>query len=171
MIYQGSKRRLGKHILPIILEGKDRKTPFYDVFCGGGNLSDQVGDRRVFASDIDPYAIAYLSRLRYTTSGLPQNREEFTEEDYAHVKNNQEQYAPSFLGHVGYNLSFGGKWHSLAQRKEILQDETGKGRKLKVIIKSDGILTENNGFLFYDHVFLKRKQAELNAKLLTFKNT
>lgn len=56
MKYQGSKRRIAKYILPIIL--KDRKNgQFYvEPFCGGGNSICRVTGERI-GSDLNPYLI------------------------------------------------------------------------------------------------------------------
>ncbi|WP_262499660.1 hypothetical protein [Prevotella amnii] len=40
MKYLGSKRRIAKDILPIILDGMREGDYFIDAFCGGCNLLD-----------------------------------------------------------------------------------------------------------------------------------
>lgn len=110
MIYMGSKNKLSKHILPIILKDRGKCQYFVDIFCGGGNLCQHV-DGKVFAYDINRYAIAHLSRLKlHGPLGLPSNNKYFTEDAYKEVKNNKDLYKDWFVGHVGFNLSFGGKW-------------------------------------------------------------
>ena len=47
MKYMGSKRRIAKHILPIILKNRKENQVFYDLFVGGGNILDKVCGRRV----------------------------------------------------------------------------------------------------------------------------
>lgn len=42
MKYLGSKRRIVKDILPIILDGMKEGNCFVDAFCGGCNLLDKV---------------------------------------------------------------------------------------------------------------------------------
>ena len=38
MKYMGSKRRIAKYILPIMLKDRIENQYFYDLFCGGGNV-------------------------------------------------------------------------------------------------------------------------------------
>lgn len=70
----GSKRRIAKHIAPIITASMDARgiTTFHDVFCGGGNLVDAIPARftRV-ASDINPHVIAALTAIRDCPHDLP----------------------------------------------------------------------------------------------------
>lgn len=74
MRYMGSKRRIAKHIAPIITASMDARgiTTFHDVFCGGGNLVDAIPARftRV-ASDINPHVIAALTAIRDHPHDLP----------------------------------------------------------------------------------------------------
>ena len=58
MIYMGSKARIAKDILPIMLEGIDDNW-FLDLFTGGGNLIQFATCKKKFASDINPYTIAF----------------------------------------------------------------------------------------------------------------
>ena len=62
MKYMGSKSRIAKYILPIIL--KDRKDDQYYVepFCGGCNMIDKVGGNRI-ANDNNPYLIQMWKAL------------------------------------------------------------------------------------------------------------
>ena len=56
MIYMGSKNRIAKFILPLILG--DRKDEWYvEPFCGGCNSIDKVGGLRL-AADSNKYLIA-----------------------------------------------------------------------------------------------------------------
>lgn len=42
MKYMGSKWRIAKHILPIILEGRNDGQYYVEPFCGGCNMIDKV---------------------------------------------------------------------------------------------------------------------------------
>ena len=52
----GSKNRIDKEILPIILDNRRDET-FVDVFCGGCNIIDKVSGNRI-ANDKNRYLIA-----------------------------------------------------------------------------------------------------------------
>lgn len=64
MKYQGSKRRIAKEILPIMLEGMEYGDCFVDAFCGGCNLLDKVPSKfERIANDKNKYLIAMWIRL------------------------------------------------------------------------------------------------------------
>lgn len=106
----GSKARIAKDILKVMQPDIDKTGCFVDMFCGGGNLLQFVNAKHIIANDINKYTIMYLSKLYVDYDWLPKNNTEFTKEDYIYAKNNQYTYPPYLLGHIGYNLSFGGKW-------------------------------------------------------------
>lgn len=110
MRYMGSKAKIAKDILPIMLEDIENKY-FVDLFTGGGNLLQFIDAKNIIANDINPYTIAFLERVKNEgVNWLPKNNKEFTENHYNYVKDNKDKFKKSVLGHVGYNLSFGGKW-------------------------------------------------------------
>ena len=106
----GSKARIAKDILKVMQPDIDKTGCFVDMFCGGGNLLQFVNAKHIIANDINKYTIMYLSKLYIDYNWLPKNNTEFTKEDYIYAKNNQYTYSPCLLGHIGHNLSFGGKW-------------------------------------------------------------
>ena len=63
MKYMGSKNRIAKDILPIMLENRDADDYFVDIFAGGMNLVDKVEGKRV-ANDKNKYLIAMWEGLR-----------------------------------------------------------------------------------------------------------
>ena len=101
----GSKARLAKHILPIML--KDRKGDQYWVepFVGACNLIDKVNGNRI-GSDVNPYIIALYKALQ--TGWTPPSS--VTKEEYQNIKANKELYPAELVAFVGYGCSFGGKW-------------------------------------------------------------
>ena len=64
MKYLGSKRRIAKDILPIMLDGMKEGDCFVDAFCGGCNLLDKVPSKfKRIANDKNKYLIAMWARL------------------------------------------------------------------------------------------------------------
>lgn len=104
MKYMGSKRRIRKHILPIMLDGRTDET-FVDVFCGGCNLIESVTGKRI-ANDNNTYLIAMFKAMQ--NGWLPPKI--ITEDDYNQIKDNKENYPPELVAYVGFAMSFGGKW-------------------------------------------------------------
>jgi len=103
MKYQGSKRRIAKFIIPILL----KDVIFYDVGCGGANLIDKVPLSNRVAVDKDEYLIEALKVIRDNPEKLPKDNKEFTEDDYKDIKNNKDKYPKWLVGYVGYALSWG----------------------------------------------------------------
>ena len=117
MKYVGSKRRILKDILPIILKGRVSGQTFVDCFCGSGIVSQSV-DAPAITADINPYLISLLMAVKdgWKPPGI------ITEEEYVQWKTlyndleNTDIYdAPDWrtmamIGFVGFCCSFGGKF-------------------------------------------------------------
>jgi len=102
----GSKNRIAKHILPIMLAERKPEQWWVEPFVGGANMIDKVGGKRVGA-DINPHLIDALIAIRDCVSDLPKNNKEFTEADYKELrKSNNYKYK----GYAGFALSYSGKW-------------------------------------------------------------
>ena len=61
MKYMGSKNRIAKHILPIMLEHRTEGMTWVEPFVGGANMIDKVEGKRIGA-DINFYLIDALSQ-------------------------------------------------------------------------------------------------------------
>ena len=107
MKYMGSKARIAKHILPIIL--KDRKDGqwYVEPFVGGANVIDKVDGNRI-GCDINPYLIAILQHCEQQKSN--ELADKISEEEYNHIKNNKDSYSLVHVAHCGFNATFGAKW-------------------------------------------------------------
>ena len=106
MKYMGSKNRIAKHILPIMLKHRKSDMTWVEPFVGGGNMIDKVEGSRMGA-DINPYLIDGLIAIRDYLSYLPKNSEEFTEDDYKSLKQSDNYI---YKGYAGFAFSYGGKW-------------------------------------------------------------
>lgn len=106
MKYMGSKTRIAKYILPIILDERKDGQWYIEPFCGGCNTLDKVDGNRI-GSDIHVHLMNMYKALS-ETEWLPPS---FIHEDYYnHAKGNQDKYDSRVLGYVGFALSFGAKW-------------------------------------------------------------
>ncbi len=132
MKYMGSKNRIAKYILPIIL--KDRKEGQYYVepFCGGCNLIDKVDGNRIGA-DTNKYLIALLLKLQ--EGWVPPS---ISKEEYLLIKDNKENYPDYLLGYVGFQLTFSSQWFGSYRR-----DNTGLRDYSKEAIKNIVAQTPN----------------------------
>ena len=86
MKYMGSKRRIAKDILPIILKDRIENQYFYDLFCGGGNVCENI-EGNVIANDYDTNVISAMNLIKNNLNLIPKNKNEFTEEIYKYIKN------------------------------------------------------------------------------------
>ena len=105
MKYMGSKDRISKYIIPLML--KDRKDEQYWVepFVGGANSLDKVTGNRI-GNDYNDYLAAMWQDV--SNGWMPPN--DVTEEQYSKIKNNKELYPKGLVAYVGFALSYGGKW-------------------------------------------------------------
>tara|TARA_R110002012_G_scaffold39420_1_gene109076 strand:+ start:128 stop:829 length:702 start_codon:yes stop_codon:yes gene_type:complete len=115
MKYLGSKNRIAKHILPLMLEGRTNET-WVEPFVGGANMIDKVKGKRVGA-DLNEYVIALLQEMTKPNFEAP----EISEEKYNDIKQNQSKYPKWVVGYAGTQLSFGSTWFGSYRR-----DKQGK---------------------------------------------
>lgn len=103
MKYMGSKNRIAKHILPIML--KDRKEGQYWVepFVGGANMIDKVTGNRIGA-DFNSHLIDALMLIRDNPQSIP---DIISEDDYNLAR---QRKSTQLDGFIGFAMSFGGKW-------------------------------------------------------------
>jgi len=110
MKYMGSKNRIAKHILPIIL--KDRKpNQFYiEPFAGGMNMIDKVDGNRI-ANDLNKYLIAMWK-------GLVDDLERpytISKELYSRARNEYNnktniEFSDFLIGWIGWMGSYNGRF-------------------------------------------------------------
>lgn len=106
MIYMGSKNRIAKHILPIMLEEAREKelTTWVEPFVGGANMIDKVPDSfKRIGIDFNPHTIQALIAIRDLVDSLPT---EVSEDFYNSIKNSEPDPIKSWVRFV---CSFGAK--------------------------------------------------------------
>lgn len=114
MKYLGSKRRIAKDILPIILEGMKEGDYFVDAFCGGCNLLDKVPNKfKRIANDKNEYLIAMWKRLqqgdRFTETI---NRDLYVKAREAYRKEDFSLFTKGEIGWIGFMGSYNGRYFS-----------------------------------------------------------
>jgi DNA adenine methylase len=102
----GSKNRISKYILPTMLASRKPDQWWVEPFVGGGNMIDKVEGKRIGA-DADPYVIHALLAIRDHLDKLPKNNQEFTEDDYKKLRQDDSY---SYKGYAGFTFSYCGKW-------------------------------------------------------------
>lgn len=106
MKYMGSKNRIAKYIIPIMLKYRKNNDIWVEPFVRGGNVIDKIEGKRVGA-DSNKYVIEALLAIRDFVDYLPKNNKEFTEEDYNKLRKNDDYV---FKGYTGFSFSYSGKW-------------------------------------------------------------
>ena len=102
----GSKNRIAKEILPIILEHKNNVRFYIEPFVGGANIIDKV-DKSLnrIGFDLNPYLIALLQALQNDNWIYPK---EYDNEYYKYVRDNKDKFDKAVVGFIGLNCYGGG---------------------------------------------------------------
>lgn len=105
----GSKNRIAKHLLPIILKDRKPNQWYVEPFVGGANMIDKVEGNRIGA-DSNKYVIEALRYIRDFKT--PVSNSEFTEQDYknaaSHYRNGFKITPAECYALIAF--SFGAKW-------------------------------------------------------------
>lgn len=115
MKYMGSKNRISKYILPIILKDRKDGQVYVEPFCGGCNSIDKVCGRRI-ASDFNPYLIAMWNGI--VSNSYPNRNRIIDKELYSKYRNlynttpiydlsNEDIF---MIGWIGFMGSFNGRF-------------------------------------------------------------
>ena len=108
MKYMGSKNRIAKYLLPIMLEEakKHNITTWIEPFVGGANMIDKVPKEfKRIGYDINKYLINFFNELQ--KGWMPPDN--ITLEEYKNIKENKEKDLKLTLW-AGICCSYGGKW-------------------------------------------------------------
>lgn len=104
MQYLGSKNKISKYILPIILQDRRDGQKYVEPFVGGCNMIDKVEGAR-WGNDNNYYLISLWKSLQ--NGYIPPDN--ITKEEYYEIKNNKNNFPPELVAFVGFLCSFGGK--------------------------------------------------------------
>jgi len=104
MVYMGSKSRIIKDLLPIILKNREPAQWYVEPFAGGMNAICEVQGNRI-ANDVHPHLIEMWHAL--VGGWVPKK---ITKEEYKNVRLNQDDYPSYFVGWVGFSCSYSCKW-------------------------------------------------------------
>ena len=119
----GSKNRIAKHLLPIMLKEAEKHgiTKWVEPFCGGCNMIDKVPDRmRRIGIDYNPHTIAAMLAIRDMVDNLPEN---VSEDEYRSIKGKPADPISSWIRFV---CSLGGRFENGYAR-----DKTGRNYALE----------------------------------------
>jgi len=98
----GSKNRIAKYILPIILAEREPDQWWVEPFAGGMNMICEVGGKRI-ANDIHYHLIQMWKAL--CSGWIPKK---YTREEHKLIRENKSNYPPHEVAWVGFNCSYSG---------------------------------------------------------------
>lgn len=117
MVYQGSKARLRKDLLPI-LQGcivKNKVDTYIEPFVGGANMIDHIRCKTRIGSDINEELIALLQYMQKDPL-LSIAPADCSFEHYTEVRENRKnktgKYSAEYTALIGYFASYGGRYFS-----------------------------------------------------------
>lgn len=125
MIYMGSKTRIAKFILPIMLKEANKRgiTTWIEPFVGGGNMIDKVPKNfKRIGIDRNAHTINALIAVRDYVDQLPT---EISQEYYKQIKNSDPDPIKSWIRFV---CSFGAKFDNGYARNKAGQNYAKVGK-------------------------------------------
>ena len=105
MKYMGSKNRIAKYLLPIILNGRQQGQYYVEPFVGGSNVIDKVDGNRL-ASDNNQYLIELYHKLQ--SGYIPLDF--ISRDDFYLIKHNKDIYPKEVVALCGILASYNGNW-------------------------------------------------------------
>ena len=159
MRYMGSKNRIAKHLLPIILKDRKPNQWYVEPFVGGANMIDKVTGNRIGA-DSNEYVI---NALRFIKNEItPKNNSEFSESDYIIAADaaRSGSMPTNKLGLYSYALiafSFGAKWiggwsrgkNSKGEQRDYVNEQHKASQKQKAKLQGLRLVVGS-----YDHIYI-----------------
>ena len=123
----GSKNRIAKHLLPIMLKEAEKHgiTKWVEPFVGGGGMIDKVPNsfERV-GYDLNPHTVAALIGIRDYVNELPSV---VSEEFYKSIKKTEPHYINSW---IRFECSFGAKLDNGYAKNKEGRNYAEKGKNL-----------------------------------------
>ena len=140
----GSKRRLAKELLPIILKDRKPNQWYVEPFAGGMNMICKVQGRRI-ANDYNEY-VAEMWNALVNRNWQPPNK--VTEQEYNDIKQNKSKYPMELVGFCGVALTFGSTWFGTYARNKRGTNYAMEGRKnlMKQVEELQGTLIFNGSY-------------------------
>lgn len=158
MKYMGSKRRISKELLEIILKNRTSEQYYVEPFVGGGNMIENVTGNRIGSDFFEP-VIKALTFIRDDIKNIPKDNTEFTESDYNNAKNssnptNLECYA---LFSYSFMSKYRGGWARSKNRDFVKESVRNDSKQSKLIqgvdlrtCSYDALIIPDNSIIYCD---------------------
>lgn len=162
MRYMGSKRRMAKEILQIILA--EPRPVYIEPFAGSMAVIENVGKEiKRYANDINPYLITMYHELVNKGWEPPF---EMTREEYDLIRDDPHSRPMALVAFAAFGCSFGGKWfggyaqskdskgnprnHALESRNNLLKQRDRLAGTIFLNLDYRSILPPPNAILYLD---------------------
>lgn len=126
MQYMGSKRRIAKEILPIILKEIQPNQWYIEPFVGGCNIIDKADHNLKIGADNNRYLIAMWKELQNGWNPPCQIKKEEYFQIKEGFKNDTKEYPDHLIGFVGFACSFRSKWWGGFSGNDVSRDYIGQ---------------------------------------------
>ena len=111
MKYMGSKNRISKYIIPIILEKHKKENIFVDIFCGGCNLIDKINVDKRLANDKNKFLISMWNGLMENLDRPREiSKDLYTRARNEYNKNINDEFSDFLIGWIGWMGSYNGRF-------------------------------------------------------------
>lgn len=152
----GSKNRIAKHLLPIMLENRNGRT-WVEPFVGGANMIDKVDGKRIGA-DFNEYVISLFTGIQ--NGFIPPN--EVSEEEYKQTRLNR--VVTPLVSFIGFGCSYSGKWFGGYAR-----GNTNKGQPRNYCLESKkNILKQAENLKGVEFIHSSYQDLEIPANSLIY---
>lgn len=140
MKYMGSKNRIAKYLLPIILKDRKPEQWYVEPFVGGANMIDKVEGNRIGA-DSNQHLISALELVRDNPEIIPRSNLEFTRADYDNAKAKEFNQLTQLECLMLFALSFSAMFGSSFAVGRVTEDfvRAAKGNATKQSPKIQGV--------------------------------
>lgn len=159
MVYQGSKNRLTKYIVPIIQKEIDKNniSTYIEPFVGGANVIDKINCENRIGSDVNEELIALLKYIQ-KDNNISIAPPECSFEHYAEVREARklkaEKFSKEYIALIGFCASYGGRYFDGGYGRDAKGDRSIYGERLKNLKEQaphlDGIEFKSGDYRQYE---------------------
>ena len=155
MKYMGSKNRIAKHILPIMLEEAEKKgiTTWIEPFVGGANVIDKVPEAfERIGYDLNPHTIYALIGVRDFIQDFPTT---VSKEEYLNLKGDAPNPITSWIRfHCSFGAKFDGGYASNKRGVNYCMEGRANLQKQSVAIKNVKLICESYENLDFENCLI-----------------
>lgn len=112
MVYQGSKSRISKYIVPILQKYIDDNNieTYIEPFVGGANVIDKIRCKTKIGTDLNKYVIALLNHVKNDLPLYEEVSKELYDEARMSLNSNNNSFEDWQIGNIGILAAYNGKW-------------------------------------------------------------